>query len=92
MHELSGIMPDVKELHGKLYSDIKILHGNVRISDKTYIHDRFPDYIGDYEITPKVDSQTLETKDTSVRDDITIKPIPYEEVSNEYGITVSIGS
>ena len=48
-------------------------------------------YSGSYEITPQTDSQTLETNNTIMTDDIEINPIPYQEVSNQYGKTVYIG-
>lgn len=51
-----------------------------------------PVYDGDYTITPKVDAQTLATKDTRMRDDVTIKAIPYFETSNDSGTTIFIGS
>lgn len=103
MHELSGKISDVKELHGtlqveeqtlrgKIYVESLTLKGKVNIATKTYIHDRYPDYTGEYSVKPTVDEQTLPTEHTSMQRDMTIEPIPYHEVSNQYGITVSIGS
>ena len=92
MHELSGVVSDIKELHGKIYNKSHTLQGNVRIATKTYIHDRYPDYTGEYSVKPTVEGQILPTEHTSMHSDMTIEPIPYHEVSNEYGITVSIGS
>ena len=66
--------------------------GTIYVSETVYIHDRLPDYEGEYAVTPKVDEQTLDTKDRSMVEDVTVNPIPYHEVSNLYGITVSIGS
>jgi hypothetical protein len=49
-------------------------------------------YVGDYEITPKITAQKLETCDKVMRDDLTINAIPYAEVSNvSNGTTVTIG-
>lgn len=49
-------------------------------------------YEGDYEVTPKVDEQTLPTADKLLLEDVKIKKIPYFEVSNNSGgITASIG-
>lgn len=42
-------------------------------------------YEGDYEITPTVDGMTLETKQRYMTDDVTIKAIPFYEVSNTSG-------
>lgn len=42
-------------------------------------------YEGEYEITPTVDAQTMPTKDRLMEDDVTIKSIPFFEVSNTSG-------
>ena len=50
-------------------------------------------YTDDYEVTPKTYSQTLDTANKLLRDDITINEIPYFETSNEEdGITVYIAN
>lgn len=50
-------------------------------------------YIGDYEVTPKVTAQTLDTENKCMTEDLIIKEIPYFEVSNlTGGNTVYIGS
>lgn len=52
----------------------------------------FPLYEGDYEVTPKVVQQTLETASRSMESDVTIQAIPYYEVDNVFqGQTVIIG-
>lgn len=48
-------------------------------------------YEGEYEITPSVSRQELETKNRLLSDDIVVKEIPYYETSNESGITIYIG-
>lgn len=49
-------------------------------------------YAGDYNVIPKVEEQTLETKDKTMTDNIFVAAIPYHEVSNpQGGITVTIG-
>lgn len=51
-----------------------------------------PTYEGEYEVTPKVyENKTLQTKNHSMKDDITIKKIPQYEVSNPDGYTLIIG-
>ena len=40
---------------------------------------------GDYTVTPKVDSQTMPTKGRIMLDDVTIKAIPFFNVSNNSG-------
>lgn len=52
-----------------------------------------PLYEGEYEVTPKVEEQTLPTAMTLLKEDVTIKSIPYFDVSNNSGgSTVYIGS
>lgn len=52
----------------------------------------FPLYEGDYEVTPRVVAQTLETASKSMESDVTIHAIPYYEVDNVHqGQTVIIG-
>ena len=48
-------------------------------------------YEGDYEITPKVDSQVMKTKNKKMEDNVTVLAIPYYETSNLSGKTVYIG-
>lgn len=51
-----------------------------------------PWYEGEYEVTPKWEDITLETKQRSMRDDVTVTEIPYLEVENpQGGVTVVIG-
>ena len=51
------------------------------------------EYEGSYEVTPKVDSQNLPTKNKVLVDDMTVKAIPFFNVSNiSGGSTVFIGS
>lgn len=47
--------------------------------------DMLPWYEGEYVVTPKVTEQTLETRNTSMREDVTIEAIPYSEVTNPSG-------
>ena len=42
-------------------------------------------YEGDYIVTPRVVEQTMSTKDKVMTDDVTIKSIPFFNVSNESG-------
>lgn len=51
-----------------------------------------PPYEGEYTVTPKIVSQTMETANKRMTEDVTVKAIPYYEVSNEHnGKTVIIG-
>lgn len=52
----------------------------------------FPYYDGEYEVTPRLTEQTLETYHTIMRDDVTVHGIPITRVSNpQDGLTVLIG-
>jgi hypothetical protein len=51
-----------------------------------------PYYDGSYSVVPRKIEQTLETKNKSMRDDVTIDPINYSETINpQGGNTVVIG-
>lgn len=53
---------------------------------------RFPWYEGAYVVDPRKVEQTLETKNKSMRDDVTVNPIFYAETSNlGGGLTAVIG-
>lgn len=54
---------------------------------------KLPTYDGEYVVTPKpFIEQTLETKNKSLVDDVTVLEIPYSEVTNpQGGITANIG-
>lgn len=50
-------------------------------------------YAGEYEVIPKArESQTLETKDKLMEENVLIFEVPYFQTSNEYGDTVYIAS
>lgn len=52
-----------------------------------------PEYEGSYEVTPKVDAQILPTAEKKMTDNVTVKAIPYFDVSNPAGgKTIFIGS
>ena len=52
----------------------------------------YVDYTGDYEVTPSTNKQSLYTRDKHMVDDVTVKAIPYFEVSNNSGgKTITIG-
>lgn len=47
-------------------------------------------YVGEYDVTPKIEQQVLSTNDKLMTDDITVKAIPFYEVSNPQGGTTFI--
>lgn len=50
-----------------------------------------PYYTGNYEVVPKVTEQKLPTAKKSMAKDVTVLEIPFEEVHNITGTTVTIG-
>ncbi len=49
-------------------------------------------YEGNYDVTPKASEQSLATKDKFMFDNVTVKAIPYAEVTNNSGgKTATIG-
>jgi len=68
------------------------LSADVSLGRVTIIHSDMPDYDGEYEVTPSIEAQTLNTKNTTMRDDVEIHKIPYYDVVNQYGRTIYIGS
>lgn len=57
------------------------------------VYEDAPPYEGEYKVTPKVSEQTLPTAKKLLSEDVTIKEIPYFEVSNTSGgNTVYIGN
>jgi hypothetical protein len=56
------------------------------------VHKDVPEYQGEYNVTPKIVEQTLPTKEKLLLEDMTIKAIPFFNVSNTSGgSTVYIG-
>lgn len=50
-----------------------------------------PPYTGDYEVTPKIDGQTLRTAGKVMTEDLVISAVPYHEITNlSDGLTVHI--
>lgn len=52
----------------------------------------YPVFEGPYVVIPKTEDQVLATNKHVMTDDVTVKEIPYAEVSNVYGTTVTIAS
>lgn len=84
-------------LIGKISSRSVILLGKIQshmaLNGKVTVSSGHEYFNGDYEVIPKIESQSLETKDKLMSKDVLIKSIPYYEVSNpQGGNTVYIGS
>lgn len=79
------IVPSIA-LSATVVNNTKVLVGHVAVSTE---HES---YSGDYNVTPQINSQVLNTSDKLMAKDMVIKAIPYYSVSNEYdGETVIIG-
>lgn len=81
---------------GELIGTVTIggtITGQVVYPEKVYIHDRFPDYDGEYVAVPDVDNdQVFATENKSMLRDFEVVKIPYQEVTNpQGGLTVTIG-
>lgn len=80
---LVGIIKPSGSLSGSIRPNANLI-GRVAMSvDHEY-------YIGKYDVIPKIESQVLETRDKLMSDDVTVKAIPFYEVSNPQGGTTFI--
>lgn len=67
----------------ELYLDVELIGGG---------SGRLPNYLGPYTVDPRKVDQTLETKNKSMTDDVTVNAIYYSEVTNlGGGYTAYIG-
>ena len=91
------IIASKKSLKGSIASK-KSLKGSITIKEKIsgFVNVggmiQQESYDGSYEVTPTIGQQILQTKNKTMVNDLTIKSIPYSEVTNtSNGITVTIG-
>lgn len=69
-----------------------IIKSEDRIKGTISISTTCEDYKGSYEVTPSVDEQIVPTANKHMKQDLSVKSIPYYEVDNTYdGTTVIIG-
>lgn len=74
-------------------SSIVLLNAKFADFQRVTIQGDVDPYTGDYEVTPKVDAQTLPTAQKFMADDVKVFGIPYFETSNASdGNTVYIGT
>lgn len=81
---LKAVISNSVALTGKINS-INKLQGVISVLEPV------DSYKGDYIITPKVESQSIKTKNKKMEDNVTVLAIPYYETSNPTGKTVYIG-
>lgn len=87
---LKGVVAAKQRLEGTIAGPSK-LSGKVNVGGTIKIEPEH--YDGEYEVTPSIEPQVLETNQKFMDDDVTVKKIPYAEVTNTAnGITVTIGS
>lgn len=70
---------------------LSIPTAHVRVGGQTVVISDSEIYSGDYEVIPDFDTQTLETENKYMTDDVTVFPIPVHRTTNPYGTTVYIG-
>lgn len=88
MNKLIGSVTSGQLLTGKLSETTPVI-GVVSVGS-AFVPDI---YDGDYIIVPKADEeQELQTKDKLLKENVTVKAVPYYEVSNLTGNTVFIAS
>lgn len=68
-------------------SEVNAAFGEVIIVDHSW-----PLYDGPYTVTPDLIEQTLDTERRRTAENITVEAIPYAEVSNPFGTTITIAS
>ncbi len=81
---LAGEIQPEGTLQGSIFSE-GILKGTLAMPVG------YEDYTGSYNVVPKIEAQSLATADKHLKDNVTVEPIPYYEVSNPTGKTIIIG-
>ena len=73
-------------------ASIKGEHMRAVKADTAIVYYNADPYTGEYVVTPKVDQQTMPTRNKQMLDDVTVRSIPYYETSNASGTTVYIAA
>ena len=91
---IGGVIDAAAELSGQVIEANAQLVNEVRATT-------FPDYSGEYEVTPTEEAQTLNTAETVLMENVTVDAIPADYVGSEIprqtglsvsGLTVSAGA
>lgn len=84
---LQGVVTTQQTLKGNVSTALNLI-GSMNVGGAF-----LPEYYeGEYEVIPSIEEQVLETNRKYMKDDVTVKEIPYAEVTNlANGITVTIG-
>lgn len=84
-----GILSGVIKYEGNLTG---IINSDGSLEGSLSMPIGYDDYVGPYDVIPNVSQQSLDTADKHLADNVTIKAIPYYEVSNsQNGKTIIIG-
>ena len=83
---MTGVLSDIQSMSG-------VIKENTLVQYETNINNSssYPTYTDSYDIIPRIEDQTLNTKNKVLKDDVLVESIPYYQTSNEYGNTVYIG-
>lgn len=88
IEEATGLPLVTEEDNDKV---LTVVDGKWQAVDLPYTSE-YPEYEGEYFVIPEVESQTLDTSNRVLTEDVTVDAIPYAEVSNSAdGTTVTIG-
>lgn len=94
-HSLDASIVEKKELIGEITADKTVsaeLTCDGIISGTISVPMNYEAYDGEYKVTPAIHEQTMATSQKVMKDDVTIKKIPYYDVSNQAGgSTIYIG-
>lgn len=81
------------QMEAKFIEHDLLLDAKFESFQKVTVQDGVKPYVGAYEVTPKVDAQTIPTAKKYMTDDMRINAIPFYETSNlSNGKTIYIGS
>lgn len=86
-HTILGRLGSMRRITGSL-SETAVINGTIVIP--TYVDVDL--YSGDYDVSPDFTGKTLDTANKTLTDNITVKPIEVQTMSNSSGgLTVYIG-
>ena len=89
----SVVTDNLAVLNGRIKYDV-VLTGHLikeaALAGNVAIATGYDFYLGDYDVTPKIESQILLTSNKVMSKDVKINGVPYYEVSNQQGGTTFI--
>lgn len=95
MAEYRTVTAEATVIHRAVNATASVIEAIIPVDasvETTIAHTDMPTYDGAYTVVPNWDTQTLQTKNRSLTENIKVTPIPFESVSNlSGGRTVYIG-